>query len=122
MINKELIELQKGCEATCVIILNEDIEKLESKILINSNYGDNEVLKIFKEKVAKKDEKFEYLVIEDIDKIEKEKQDKFYQIVKDREYLGVILPKDVIVILTVNNEDGLKNISNELYHLSVVAF
>lgn len=122
MINKELIELQKGCEATCVIILNEDIEKLESKILINSNCRDDELLKIFKEKVAKTDEKFEYLVIEDIDKIEKEKQDKFYQIVKDREYLGVILSKDVIVILTVNNEDGLKNMSNELYHLSVVAF
>ena len=31
MINKELIELQKGCLATCVVITNEDCEELDSK-------------------------------------------------------------------------------------------
>ena len=35
MMNIDLIELQKGCEATCVVIQNEDIQKLDSKILIN---------------------------------------------------------------------------------------
>ena len=37
MIDKELIELQKGCVATCVVIQNEDIKELNSKIVINSD-------------------------------------------------------------------------------------
>ena len=49
MINIDLIELQKGCKATCAVIQNEDIEKLGSKIVVNSNCEDSELLKIFKE-------------------------------------------------------------------------
>ena len=41
MINKELIELQKGCEATCVVIPNEDSKELDSKIIISANSSDN---------------------------------------------------------------------------------
>lgn len=122
MMNIDLIELQKGCKATCAVIQNEDIEKLDSKILINSNCEDNELLKIFKEKISKADEKFEFLVIEEIDKLELDKQDKFYQIVKDREFNGILLPEDVVIVLTVENKDRLKNISSELHHLCVVAF
>ena len=122
MMNIDLIELQKGCKATCAVIQNEDIEKLDSKILINSNCKDNELLKIFKEKISKADEKFEFLVIEEIDKLELDKQDKFYQIVKDREFNGILLPEDVVIVLTVENKDRLKNISSELHHLCVVAF
>ena len=122
MMNIDLIELQKGCKATCAVIQNEDIEKLDSKILINSNCEDNELLKIFKEKISKVDEKFEFIVIEEIDKLEADKQDKFYQIVKDREFNGIVLPEDVVIVLTVENKDRLKNISSELYHLCVVAF
>lgn len=122
MINKELIELQKGCKATCVVIQNEDIEKLDSKVLISSNCEDNELLKIFKEKISKTDERFEFLVIEKIDEIELDKQDRFYQIVKDREFNGILLPEDVVIVLTVENKDKLKNISSDLYNLCVVAF
>lgn len=122
MMNIDLIELQKGCEATCVVIQNEDIQKLDSKILINSNCEDNELLKIFKEKISKADEKFEFIVIEEIDKLEADKQDKFYQIVKDREFNGIVLPENVIIVLTVENKDKLKNISSELHNLCVVAF
>lgn len=122
MIYKELIELQKGCEATGVIIQNEDVEKLDTKILINSNCEDDELLKIFQEKISKVDEKFNYFVIEEIDKLEIEKQDKFYQIVKDREFYGSMLPKDIIIVLTVKDKYGLKNISQGLYHLCVIAF
>ena len=122
MINKELIELQKGCKATCVVIQNEDIQKLDSKVLISSNCEDNELLKIFKEKISKTDERFEFLVIEKIDEIELDKQDRFYQIVKDREFNGILLPEDVVIVLTVENKDKLKNISSELYNLCVVAF
>lgn len=122
MMNIDLIELQKECKATCAIIQNEDIEKLNSKILINSKCKDNELLKIFKEKISKADEKFEFLVIEEIDKLELDKQDKFYQIVKDREFNGILLPEDVVIVLTVENKDRLKNISSELHNLCVVAF
>ena len=122
MINKELIELQKGCKATCVVIQNEDIQKLDSKVLISSNCEDNELLKIFKEKISKTDERFEFLVIEKIDKLELDKQDRFYQIVKDREFNGILLPEDVVIVLTVENKDKLKNISSELHNLCVVAF
>lgn len=122
MINKELIELQKGCKATCVVIQNEDMQKLDSKVLISSNCEDNELLKIFKGKISKTDERFEFLVIEKIDEIELDKQDRFYQIVKDREFNGILLPEDVVIVLTVENKDKLKNISSDLYNLCVVAF
>lgn len=122
MINIDLIELQKGCKATCAVIQSEDIEKLNSKILINSDCKDNELLKIFKEKISKADEKFNYFVIEEIDNLEVDKQEKFYQIVKDREFNGIVLPEDVVIVLTVENKDKLKNISSELHNLCVVAF
>lgn len=122
MINKELIELQKGCKSTCAIIETADIKELDSNIIINSNCEDAEIFKIFKEEISKAENKFDYLVLEEIDKLEKEKQNRIYQIVKDREYNGISLPENVIIALTVENKEGLKNISSELYHLCVVAF
>ena len=94
MIDKELIELQKGCLATCVVIPNEDCKELDSKIIVNSNCSDNELLKTFKENISNK-EKLNYFVISEIDKLDEEAQDKFYQIVKDREFFGIKLPKDM---------------------------
>ena len=121
MINKELIELQKGCNSTCVIIQNEDIKELESKVLINSNCNNNELVKIFKENLnSNKD--IDYFIIEEIDEISTNEQDKYYQIVKDREFCGYKMPKDIIIVLTVKNKENLKNILQELFHLCVVAF
>lgn len=122
MINKELVELQKGCKSICAIIETRDIKELDSNIVINSNCEDVELFKTFKEKISKADNKFDYLVIKEIDKLENDKQNRIYQIVKDREYNGISLPEDVIIALTVKNKEGLKNISSELYHLCVVAF
>ena len=122
MINKELVELQKGCKSTCAIIENTDIKELESSIVINSNCEDFELFDIFKEKILNSDNKFVYLVIEEIDKLETNKQNRIYQIVKDREYNGISLPEDVIIVLTIENKEEVKNISRELYHLCVVAF
>lgn len=122
MINKELIELQKGCKSTCAIIETADIKELDSNIVIKSNCDDVEIFKIFKEEISKVGKKIDYLVIEEIDKLEIEKQNRIYQIVKDREFNGISLPEDVIIALTVENKEGLKNISSELYHLCVVAF
>lgn len=122
MINKELVELQKNCKATCAIIQNEDIEELNSKFLINSNCEDNELLKVFQEDIFRADEMFAYFIIKDIDKLELEKQERFYQIVKDREFCSYTLPEDVVIVFTVENREGLKNILQELYHFCVVAF
>lgn len=122
MINKELIELQKGCLATCAIILNEDCKELDSKIIINSASNDNELLEIFKENIIINKEELNYFVIAEIDKLDESLQDKYYQIVKDREFHGYKLPKDIIIVLTVRDREGLKNISQELYHFCVVAF
>ena len=101
MINKELIELQKGCNATCVVVKNEDIKELESKVLVKSTYNINDLLETFKEKINDK---------------------KYYQIIKDREFCGYKLPEDVVIVLTVKDKETLKNISKELYNLCVVAF
>ena len=41
MIDKDLIELQKGSVATCVVILNEDCKELNPKFIVNSECTDN---------------------------------------------------------------------------------
>ena len=121
MINKELIELQKGCEATCAVIQNEDCKELDSKIIVNINTSDSELIKIFKENNLSKEE-VKYFVIYEIDQLDKNLQDKYYQIVKDREFNGYKLSNDVIIILTVKDRENLKNISQKLYNLCVIAF
>ena len=120
MINKELIELQKGSIATCVVILDEDSKELDSKLAINSDSNDIEILTAFKDISNKED--LSYFVVNNIDKLDESSQNKYYQIVKDREFYGHKLPKDMIIVLTVNVRDGLKNIEQELYHFCVVAF
>lgn len=121
MINKELIELQKGCTATCVVIQNEDCKELDSKIIVNADSNDSELLTIFKEKISNKEE-LNYFIIAEIDKLNESTQNKYYQIVKDREFYGYKLPEDMIVVLTVKDREGLKNISKELYNFCVIAF
>lgn len=121
MINKELIELQKGCKATCTVILNEDCNELDKKIIVDSNSNDNELLAVFKE-IKSNQEELDYFIITEIDKLKADIQNKYYQIVKDREFCGYKLPKDMIIVLTVKDREGLKNILQELYHFCVVAF
>ena len=120
MINKELIELQKGNNATCVVIQNEDIKELESNIIIDSNCNNNEILETIKYKMDA--ETIKYFVIQEIDKIKETEQDKYYQIIKDREFCGYKLPKDIIIVLTVKNRETLKNISQKLYNLCIITF
>ena len=121
MINKELIELQKGCTATCVVIQNEDCKELDSKIIVNADSNDSELYATFKEKISNKEE-LDYFIISEIDKLNESTQNKYYQIVKDREFYRYKLPKDMIVVLTVKDREGLKNISKELYNFCVIAF
>ena len=118
MINKELIELQKGCAATCVVIPNDACNELDSSIVINSNLKDEDLSNVIKE--SKED--LSYFIINGIDEITVNLQEKFYQMVKDREFKGYKLSENSIIVLTVKDRQGLKNIAQELYQLCVVAF
>ena len=90
-------------------------------IIVDSNSSDNELLAIFKENISNQNE-LDYFIITEIDKLNADIQNKYYQIVKDREFFGVELPEDMVIVLTVKDKEGLKNISRELYNLCVVAF
>lgn len=121
MINKELIELQQGCEATCVVILYDENKNLNPKVSINANITMSELISVFKEEIFNK-EGLSYFVINEIDQINEELQDKYYHIIKDREFYGNKLPENMIIVLTVKDRDSLKKISEKLYHFCVVAF
>ena len=124
MIDKELIELQKGCVATCVVIQNEDIKELKAKIVINSDISENELIDIIKNGVVNNNNNNElnYIIISNIDNIDQISQKKYYQIVKDREFYGYQLPCEIVIVLTVSSRERLKNIAKELYKFCVVAF
>ena len=79
------------------------------------------MLTIFKEIIFNK-EGIDYFIITEIDKLKENLQDKYYQIVKDREFNGYKLPENMIIVLTVEDRESLKKISQELYHFCVVAF
>lgn len=130
MIDQELIEEQLGCNSTCVVILQEDVNTLKNSYNVkvdesNSNIilGElnKEDLKINLDKLVKEND-ITYLVIEEIDKIDEIKQEKYIGLIKDREFRGYNIPDNVIIVITIKNKDSLKKISSELYHFCVVAF
>lgn len=130
MIDQELIEEQLGCNSTCVVILQEDVNTLKNSYNVkvdesNSNIilGElnKEDLKINLDKLVKEND-ITYLVIEEIDKIDEIKQEKYIGLIKDREFRGYNIPDNVIIVITIKNKDSLKKISPELYHFCVVAF
>ena len=63
-----------------------------------------------------------YLIIEEIDKLDSKQQEKYINIIKNREFRGYYLPKNVIIALTIKSKENLSKISSELYHFCVVAF
>lgn len=128
--NKELIELQLGVNATCAVILDENYNKLGQTIFMDAKMSDANLFgsplgePLFKEQIEKiaKNGEATYFVIRNIDEIEFEKQERYISLVKNREFHGYALPSNVIVVLTVHTKEGLKNISKDLYHFCVVAF
>lgn len=130
MIDQELIEEQLGCNSTCVVILQEDVNTLKNSYNVkvdesNSNIilGElnKENLKINLDKLVKEND-ITYLVIEEIDKIDEIKQEKYIGLIKDREFRGYNIPDNVIIVITIKDKDSLKKISSELYHFCVVVF
>ena len=128
--NKELIELQKGVSASCVVILDEDYDKLGQTVFMNAKMSDANLYgsplgdPLFKEQIEKvaSNGKTTYFVIRGIDTIPFEMQDRYISLVKNREFHGYSLPSNVIIVFIVHTKEGLKNISAYLYHFCVVAF
>lgn len=125
--NKELIELQKGIKATCVVIKEEDIQTLGVGIAFDAKINDSLFSgktgnPFFKEKLDSilRAEDIIYFVIKGIDEISESMQNRYIGLVKDREFNGYKLPDNVIIVFTVKNNEGIKNISKELYHFCVV--
>ena len=127
---KELIELQRGSKATCVVIEDSEFKNvgqtlymdafIEDKYLYAGDIGNP----IFKEKldaIASNGE-LTYFMIRKIDDVDFASQERYLGLVKDREFEGYTLPDNVIIIFTVKDREGLKKISKELYKFCVVAF
>lgn len=128
--NKELIELQRKSDATGVVILDDDIKKLEQVLTMDAGildkylYFKKDSKVIFAEKLDEMTSSLNpvYFVIRNIDEVSFTNQERFVGLVKDREFLGYHFPRNVIIVFTVKSKDSLKNICSELYHFLVVAF
>ena len=127
--NKELIDLQRGSKATCVVIRSSDSDKLKNSVFMDSRIDDSLLFgakmgnPIFKEKVdiISKNDEIGYFVITNFDSLQINDQNKYISLIKDREFLGYTLPDNIIIVLTIENEKSLKNISSEINHFSVVS-
>ncbi|MBO5138228.1 MAG: hypothetical protein J6B89_01140 [Bacilli bacterium] len=127
--NKELIELQRGCNAVCVVILEDQIKELKNALIMDAKITDEYLFArptgnpIFKEKLEKmsKNNNLSYFVINQITEISEELQNRYIGLIKDREFIGYNIPNNIILVLTVKTNKDLKKISKDLYHFCVVA-
>ena len=123
MIDIDLLKAQKGIKAIGIIVLNSDVQKLSDLCNVNAELSDLELFGVslgqpfFKEELEKfsKENEVSYLAISNISKVDKDKQNRFIGLVKDREFMGYNLPDNVIILFTVETENDIKNISSELY-------
>lgn len=125
--NKELIELQRGIKSVCVIVPDSEYDKLGQTLYMDASMNDAYLFgkePIFKEKMntLADTKNTAYFVIRNIDSLNEEEQNKYVGLVKDREMSGYNIPDNIIIVFTVKDREGLKKISKELYHFSVVAF
>lgn len=127
--NKELIELQRGSKATCVVILEEHCKELGQSLVMDAKINDGHLFAplgnpIFKEKLdtLSSNGNLTYFVIRGISEINEDMQNRYVGLVKDREFNGYNLPNNVILVFTVKTIEELQKISKELYHFCVVAF
>ena len=126
--NIDIVELQKGCRATCVIIQDEDVKELKPIVAIKANISNKSLFcdsaPNFAAKISEKSENNDicYLAILGIDTLSESEQNKFVPLVKDRYMNNYSLPENCIIVFTVKDKNALKKISPELYHFAIVAF
>lgn len=125
---KDLIDLQRNSKATCVIVRDDEYNRLPLIVSMKASVSDNFLLTgnkpPFADKIDAKSKSGEicYFVITGIEEISIEQQNRYVGLVKDRELNGYYLPDNCIVVFTVKDRQSLKNVSPELYHFAVVAF
>lgn len=116
-----LIELQRNCKATAVVIEDKNVEKLDNALVVPATNTkldvDIDILK--KINVKAKLSKISYLVIRGIDTVDEKAQLGFVGIVKDRVIDSTDLPDNVIIIFTLKNKKALKKITPSLYKFCV---
>lgn len=111
---KEIIDLQFCNNSICAIILTNECKNLKPSITMNANVSNkflfNSNLPPFADKLNSKAKNNEicYFIIYEIDKVNEEMQNKFVELVKDREFNGYTLPNNVIVVFSVENAENLK--------------
>ncbi len=125
--DKLLIDLQRNCKATCVFVKEEEYKQLSPIVSMKANVSDSFLFSSkppFAEKINSKCEANDicYFVIKGIEEISVKKQERFLSLVKDRELNGYKLPDNCIIVFTIKDRDNLKNISQEIYKFSVIAF
>ncbi len=126
--NKALIELQRGCKATCCVILDEAYRNLGQTLVMDAGMDSAYLFcysePIFKEKMnlLAQNGKITYFVIRGIDVISEELQKRYVGLVKDREMGGYFLPSNVIIVFTVKDRASVQKIVSDLYRFCVVAF
>ena len=126
---KELIELQRGCFATAVVILDEYYKNLGPTVFMEASMRDVHLFAcqnknpLFKEKLEKVSSggDLTYFVLRNLDKLSCEEQNRYVGLVKDREFCGYFIPKNVILVFTIQSEENIKKIAKELYQFCVVA-
>ena len=125
--NKELIDLERNSNATCVIVETGEYRSLTPAGVIDADTPEKYLpagkKPFFADLVDIKCKINDncYFTIVDIDRASTEEQNRFVSLVKDRELYGYNLPSNCTIVLTVRNKNLLKNISPDLYHFSVVA-
>lgn len=116
-----LIELQRNCKATAVVIEDKNVEELDNALVVPATNTmldvDTDTLK--KINIKSKLSKISYLVIRGIDTISEKEQLKFVSVVKDRVIDSSDLPDNAIIVFTVKNKKTLKKITPSLYKFCV---
>lgn len=128
--NKDIIEMQRNCNATCVVILDEHYQEFNNSLIMDADIEDYRLFSgklgnpLFKETLDSLGltERIAYLIIRNIDLISEESQERYIGLVKDRHFNGYDIPKNIIIVFTITNKEQLNKISKDLYHYSVVAF
>lgn len=125
--NKFLLELQKGCNATCAIISTSEYKELIPSVAMNANVSDKFLfgsgVPPFADKLDAKAKQCNvcYFIIYGLDTLSIDAQNRYVGLVKDREMNGYNLPRNVVVVFTVDGQERLNKVSAELYHFAVVA-
>lgn len=119
--NKDLIDLQKGCKSTCAVVSSESCDKLENSLSVDSRISYSDLNNFIKTNVVNNND-LDYFIVKGIDEIDSENQEKFTGLVKDRIIFNNKIPDNLIIVLTVESKDSLNKISKELYKFCVIAF